>query len=107
MVTSAVERSNPGSSSARRAKSRLVFPVPGSPMNAHTGPGRSVRLRALRKLNTRISLSSGSGVIEDGKLTSLAMSDPGWTNFDEGYVSAHDWSAALGGGAPLPVEEAT
>jgi hypothetical protein len=35
------------------------------------------------------------------------VNDPGWTNFDEGYVSAHDWAAALTGGAPLPVEEAT
>jgi hypothetical protein len=30
-----------------------------------------------------------------------------WTNFDEGYVSAHDWAAALAGGSALPVEEPT
>ena len=60
-VTSAVERSKLGSSRARRAKSTLDFPAPGSPMNAQIGPGRSVRRRALRKLATRISLSSGPG----------------------------------------------
>jgi hypothetical protein len=37
------------------------LPTPGSPMKAHTGPGRSTRRRALRKLMTRISLSSASG----------------------------------------------
>ena len=60
-VTSAVERSKLGSSSARSAKSTFDFPAPGSPMNAHTGPGRSTSRRALRKLTTRISLSSGPG----------------------------------------------
>jgi hypothetical protein len=32
------------------------------------------------------------------------MSDE-WTDYDEGYVQAHDWSAALAAGAALPVVE--
>ena len=28
-----------------------------------------------------------------------------WTDYDEGYVRAEEWSRALKGGAPLPVEE--
>ena len=57
-VTSVAERSKLGSSRARSAMSTLDFPAPGSPMNAQIGPGRSASRRALRKLTTRISLSS-------------------------------------------------
>jgi hypothetical protein len=34
------------------------------------------------------------------------MSAPGWTLDDEGYLRAHQWSAALAGGAALPTEQA-
>jgi hypothetical protein len=39
-------------------------------------------------------------------LPSAAVSDPAWSAYDEGYLRAYQWSAALAGGAAMPQEAA-